>query len=489
MFLRNNQNNGLIILVVVFLLVGLSLLYSCKLASSYNYDNDFGRDLYDMLGIVRGNFRLLGPGLSFGGLISGPYYYYLFSLPLFMTGENPASLLYFSVLIHVLSLVVLFIFLAKEKEKQLLSSLFFVLWLATSSYLIFSVRNPGNAFSYFWLIILFFTLFLRKDRPFVPKGHYVALGVLAGIIGNFHFVNLLFFVPFGFIWLVKIRQERKQALLYFSGLLISFLPQLLFELRHSFVMLKNTFQVQSYLRFINKELPTTLPTSHNPITNLFLITNYIKDWFQPSFILVLLAVLMGYWFHRHSSNKRQKVIVLSSLAGIILLSILARYQFVFHYFLPFILWLQLALWLVLDKTKIKPLIFGLLFLVNIWHFPKNLYQSSTRSLDDYAVFSRLLIEKKFLKPNDKYNLFVVRETPFAIAGWEYRFWLKKYGFEPMSSFDYNQSEKMLVVSEGNNKMNFDNLKTWEFEQFGEYNIDRKEKIGDREVAVLISTRR
>src|SRR4030042_2952015 len=115
MKLKYTINLNFILTMGVFL--GLLFFFSYKIVNSFNYDSDFGRDLYDMLDIIQGKWRLLGPRLSFGGFISGPYYYYLFAIPLWFGHGNPEYLLYFSALLHAMSLALLFYFLLQTSGK------------------------------------------------------------------------------------------------------------------------------------------------------------------------------------------------------------------------------------------------------------------------------------------------------------------------------------------------------------------------------------
>ena len=483
--------NKKVILAVLLVLI-LTGLYTYNLVYSFNYDNDFGRDIYDMLGIVQGHLRLLGPRLSFGGFISGPYYYYLFAIPLFF-GQNPASLLYFSVLVYIFGLGILFWFFAKKGE--ILSAFLFTMWVGTSSYFIFSVRNPGNAFSYFWLLILFAVLFLKKTifpaspartdpASRVSPCYSLGLGVLAGMIANFHFVNLIIFSAFWLCWFVLIPKDRNKTLYFLAGLMLSFLPQILFELRHGFVMIKNTFVAKSYENFTERVLPTALPVSKNPISNFFLIAGYINNWMQGSFLTTFSLLLYFSIKNLKQMSDKERVLVGTGFLAFIVLLFLARFQFVFHYFLPFLLMFQISLFLVVKRKRTKFILFLLLLIVNLLFFPKSFYTQSTRKLSDFESFSHQLIADKVVLPIDKYNIFIVRETPYAIAGWEYRFFLKKYKADPLSSFDYNISQKLLVIAEPGQKIDLTNLHTWEFGEFGEYTVEREGKIGERSLILL-----
>lgn len=72
----------------------LCALYAWRLPQSFIVDSDFGRDLDEMARIIQGHITLIGPPLSFGGIFTAPYYYYLFVPALKLSRMNVDAVLY-----------------------------------------------------------------------------------------------------------------------------------------------------------------------------------------------------------------------------------------------------------------------------------------------------------------------------------------------------------------------------------------------------------
>src|SRR3990167_6447402 len=168
----------------IFIIILFSFfLYSYRLTSAYYFDSDMARDLNEILDLTQGKFKLLGPSSSFGGLYTGPYYYYLFTPILLLTRFNLDSILLLNAFFFSLALGYFFyqVYAKHDLFKAALSTTCLVLF----PLLIFAARNPGNAFTYLPFLLFFLTCLVFAD--YEKKSVLFSLGILAGVILNFHY--------------------------------------------------------------------------------------------------------------------------------------------------------------------------------------------------------------------------------------------------------------------------------------------------------------
>ncbi len=447
----------------IFVFFILFILFSYKLIESYNFDSDFGRDLMWMYDIAHGKITLLGPKLSFGGYYLGPYYYYLFVPFLALTGFMPDGVLLGNAFLFALISACGFFLLRKKFGK--ISSFLSVLIFAVSGFYLYSARSPGNAFSYlpflfvFSLIILFYPNLLKKRLV------GFLLGFTAGFILNFHPVAIIFIAPFVlFSLFFNWRLWKKTFLFFILGGFISFLPTLVFELRHNFVMFKNTFIEKSYQFFATGSSPASITQpSKNPFENLFVIDRLSKDWISLSVVFILFISFLIFLFGK--KEKQVRIVFFSLLATFILYSFLLRFQVAIHYLFP--LYFVGVLSIVIGSLYLSPrfLRFLVLFtfvVVGLYRFPKWAYSESIRS------FKSMYEDVKALQgriPKDNFNIVVIRETPLAILGYEYRYMLRTLGYRSDDEFSYAKSRYLIVVSE-KGEIKVSEYKSWELEEFG-----------------------
>lgn len=476
-------------IVVCFLFLIISTIYLYKIIPSYNYDSDFGRDLNDILQITRGKMSLVGPKLSFGGIHAGPYYYYLFAPILKIFSLKPEAMIIFNAVIFLIILALTFLVILKSKLKNKYSWLLGTLWIFISPFMIFSGRSPGNAFSYLSLLFILLIIYpyvLNKKKAIL----FIIYGFFAGVVINFHLINLLIFVPLVsitfFFYLFK--KDWKKILLTFLmciGILISFGPLLLFEFRHDFVQLKNTFIDKSYMMFVdNKNLVNPLPTSSNYLLNFGLLQKNFSTWSGISFLLLFLITIIISIFKWKKIDSPTKIYISSSLTAFILLVILTKSQVAIHYFFPFILAIQVSLILLISKSsnKISYKIFLLFLIISFVKFPKGFYQPAIKTISSYRNFiNKLTVSDLFKNISPQFNIFCARETPIAVLGWEYRYFMELNGYKVLAPTLYNEANQLLIIQESKNSDNIVLLKTWEIDQFGTKSLNKSIELDGRKI--------
>jgi len=456
----------------ILIFLSISLIYSYKLFSSFNFHPDFARDIYDMLTIIRGKLTLIGPKFSFGGIYSGPYYYYLFVPIFYLTKLNIDSLLIFNLLIFIAALLVYFIYASKKFD--LISAILAVLVLTfIPIYLIFS-RSPWNGSTYLPLLLIFLTLLYFQN--FKSIGLFL-LGIWGGAIITIHLVNLPILI-IAFLYFLKFNHNRYRLIYLALGVLVALLPLIAFEFRHNFIMLKNTFIIGSYQSFIeNKNIPYAVSGNKNFLKNIFFVGKHLSSQTGVN-ILIYFSLFILLW--PRLKETRLKFFIMSILVLFLIYSLILRYQFGQHYLFPFSLFIVFIAIITLLNTKNKWLLVVVL-LLELSSFPKTIYNTSPRKSEKYEKAVNFIIDNKIVQKNDSFNIIQYSKEYkiYVPIGHEYRFFFVKNKFLPKSEFEYNTSGILLIFSELND-LDITKLNSWEIDQFGKqyFNKRQKYKIGD-----------
>src|SRR3990167_7810829 len=454
----------------IFIIILFSFfLYSYRLTSAYYFDSDMARDLNEILDLTQGRFKLLGPSSSFGGLYTGPYYYYLFAPIFLLTRLNLNSILLMNAFLFSLALGYFFyqVYVKYGLFKAALSTASLVF----SPLLIFAARNPGNAFTYLPFLLFFLTYLAFAD--FEKKSVLFFLGLLAGVILNFHYANITV-VVFLFIFILFTLNKKTDFIYFLIGFVLTFLPLILFEIRHNFIMLKTTLLSKSTHAFIeNRQLAGATGGNKILLANFWFISQEVKKYliFNPLFYFVLAAIL----FLKQRYQKKDLYFYLTALASFIFLVVVLRFQYVFFYTFPVILLLYFTFIVLLLRSGYFFLLSILLFLI-LWRFPSQLYSNSSRPAKKFQNLVEYSIRDNLVGKKNKFNIISIRPGVItAPHGQEYRLFFKMKGYQPDSIFDYNKSEVLLIYSEDPG-FKLDSLNSWEINQFGKVFIGSKQEF-------------
>lgn len=481
------------LIIIILVLVPILFIYLYQVTLSYSYDSDFGRDLVDMLSIAQGDLRLLGPKLSFGGIHTGPYYYYLFAPLLVIAPHQPENVILANAILSWLGIVAIAFLLIKSWRIKPLLAVLATYWLALLPAVIFSARGPGNAFTHqVWFVVLLLSLPLLLKRP--RWWAWLSYGMLTGIILNFHLIGVVVLLPLLLIVVIdQIRLGRHKgvvlSLMLAVGVAAAFSPVIIFDLTHGLVQFKNTFIDKSYLAFTqNTNLPSPLPTSDNLLNNAQLLQSHLSPWLGLPFALIsLIGVGVGVT-HWSKLYRPARVLVLTLPISFLIFVVVARSQMAIHYLYPVTLLSATTLMVVLIQSvsiRISSVVILALLSLSVINWPSSWYQPASRSIAEFRNFTDLLVKsniKPYLQPN-QFAVFVTRETPLAPHGHEYRYFLSAHDLTPVAPDRYAQAEYLIWIAE---RPDVDYLSTqsWELDQFGAKEEVMVEGIGGREVRVF-----
>lgn len=172
----------------------------------------------------------IGPVTSLNGVYLGPFWYY-FNLPAFVLGQgNPAALVYWQIIFfHLVVIFFWWLFRKKQPAFAFFAALFFLfssrLFQATS----YSFNaNTAPAFVILFIVLLFYTL--QNKKPWFV----FLLGLLSGLTLQIEAAFGILLMPLAIFWLYRFKVKKIRLLLL--GFIITLLPQILFEIKHHFIM-------------------------------------------------------------------------------------------------------------------------------------------------------------------------------------------------------------------------------------------------------------
>jgi hypothetical protein len=213
------------------LIIALALfLRLYKIENRAPFDWDQNRDYQVIAGIAKGKATLIGPvAKGEGGFFLGPLYYYLATPAYLAMDGNPLSLPITSVIFDVLAVVAILVLLPRVWGKWQALGLAFI-W-SLSWFAIEMSRISWNvSLIPLWSVVMIYLLSL--ERPFT-KLESLLLGLVAGLSWHIH-AALIPLAPLLLLFSFKRIISRPNTIYnVIAGYLITLLPLILFDLRHS----------------------------------------------------------------------------------------------------------------------------------------------------------------------------------------------------------------------------------------------------------------
>lgn len=296
-----------LLLFIVFLFFFL-FLRLWNLSGFLYFIYDQGRDAAKLAEIAQGNITLVGPTTGIAGLYLGPLWYYIGLPGYFLSQGNPVLLSAWFILLSAIAFpfywwltTVLFWQDEKESSKnhrisRIIGWLNIALFLVLPASIISSttIWNPLIAAPLMLAALWSFWNVRQHER----KAFWIGLGFFfVACTLQSEFAYAVFFLPVLFLAIPWITQRRKfldfLAALFAIG--VTLVPQLLFELRHQFIMTKS---VLGTLSDSSKTVSWTHQFQNRPIQ----LINTTVDFFNgpdgdPHWlkVVVLSFVVVGIW--------------------------------------------------------------------------------------------------------------------------------------------------------------------------------------------------
>lgn len=319
--LSTNQNL-LTALMIALLLIGFAFRLILSSNGNFIFNMDNARDWVDVREMVIGHkLRLTGPTSAIDGFYNGPAWYYLLSVPFVLSQGHP----YAPVLMMIVLWAIGGYFLLKlvSRYGTLVMVIAGLVW-SFSNYLTLATSYAFNPHPVTLLAPLF--IYLLEKYLLEKKGYFLILAFfLGGLFFNFEMnsgvfmpiiIMVVLFIDRGFSFL-----KNKDFWLGCFAFAICLLPQLLFDLKHQFIM---STSVIKYLgaQGGSSNLFLRISLIWESFFNVFVPTYFNQKYFvQTGLVLVLFSIFVSL------KNKQQDLLLIISLAFILV-------PFVGYVFIP-----------------------------------------------------------------------------------------------------------------------------------------------------------
>lgn len=222
----------------ILLLLCIGIIYRLLLTSNGNFifNMDNGRDMVDVREmVVLQKSRLIGPTSAIDGFYNGPFWYYLLAIPFVLTGGDP----YAAIVMEIIFWAVGGYFLLKLASEfgKLATLTAGFLWIA-SNFVVLTTSyafNPNPVLLLTPLFIFLLKRYLETNKLFFAISSFALGGLFFNFEMNFGlFVPLIIFSTAFFY--KKILLIHKNFWLGLISFIFFLIPQVLFDLRHGFLM-------------------------------------------------------------------------------------------------------------------------------------------------------------------------------------------------------------------------------------------------------------
>jgi hypothetical protein len=223
-----SKHKYFIALILIFLISRYYLLFEGIIPFSF----DHGKDSISTLRmILTGTPSLIGPWTSIPGLFFGPGWYYLIAPGLILFGFNPLGAVFMMVVVHLFSLYLAYKYI----------DLWTALIMGMASFWVIVSTSAWNPYPMILtsLIVAIILLNSIKKGNISPK-QSIILGLASGFGFHFSTAYAIFYLPGIFLTFLikKIKISKFAIFLIIFGVFLTFLPQIVFELRNDFPQTK-----------------------------------------------------------------------------------------------------------------------------------------------------------------------------------------------------------------------------------------------------------
>ena len=284
-------------LILILLISSFFRFYNLTQKVGFEYDQEATAWAAKQL-LVDHKPVLLGMKTSVGNIFIGPLYFYLYSLPMVITRMNPIGQFFLSSLIGVLTTLIIYLVGKSIYNKRV--GLFAGFFHAISMVFIGWERPVWNVSGILLLSVIIYYLYYKINQN---RKYWPLLFFAIGIFLHFHFTGI-FYIPVTILFigylLINKKIKKDDIKFIFIGLILlftTFLPLIIFDLRHGFI---NSSNLAAFLsgeggnkfEFINK-IPQILQNEISVTTSFLHLPLYLN--------ILLLAVIFIVHFKIHKS--------------------------------------------------------------------------------------------------------------------------------------------------------------------------------------------
>lgn len=311
-------------LLIIAFLAGIFLLSAIERSVGIVSGNilflfDNARDLlYVQKLVVQHKLLLIGP--SSGGLqgyFHGVFWYYLLSIPYILGNGNPAVVTGFIALLSLLSIVLAFVIL--QKVSGLYAAIWGTILYSFAQFSIATAKFPWNPYPIVWLMPCYFLglyFFMQKRHV----GLYL-VAFLTGFFIHFEAIYGICLLPTLCVLCLMtlfrkdtLKQNLMRILVTIILFLIPFIPTLLFDLRHHFLITTSLFKTFASGGNTITHSASEIPLPQNIRFRLRIRDFYVYTFNTPTnnfFVNLFFTVLfLGGFLYLVKKIEKQKVFFL-----------------------------------------------------------------------------------------------------------------------------------------------------------------------------------
>lgn len=226
----------------VFVL-GFSIRAQETLSRNFLFLLDQGRDMMAVKSIVYDrHLTLIGPNTSLQGVFQGPLWYYLLTIPTIIFSGDPWGTVVLALIISMATLLSVFVFTFKLFGRR-------VAFVTLFLFVISPEAIAGATYSWnphpMWLLIVLY-IFFFYTAIYRSKKFNIILWPTIGLMFHFQTALAVFILMATLIYFLLFERKiflNKNFLIGIMLLLLTFLPQILFDLRHNFLMSKSAIAI------------------------------------------------------------------------------------------------------------------------------------------------------------------------------------------------------------------------------------------------------
>lgn len=442
-----------IVLLFLVLVLGFLLRAQETLSNNFLFLLDQGRDMMAIKDILYNHhFTLIGPNTSLQGVFQGPLWYYLIAIPTFLTNGDPWGGLVVMLIMSILVMLISFLWIKNlfSQKAALITSFL----LAISPEAITSATYVWNPHP-MWLLITFYIFVFYKISLGNKKYHLLLWSIIA-LMFHFQTALAIFILLASLLYLLIFNvscYKTKHIYLGFFISLLFFLPQIIFDLRHNFLMSSsflNLFHGKDQGLFVggeNTNYYSNLINGHLYSFTINFISSFLHDGFMKAipFLFFTLLVFMTFFGRKLKfiSDKENNFVLMCTKILLLIIALSMFYPFPLRYWfltgleMFYILPLGLFLGIFLNYHLGKIAVYLLIIISIIFVIPQ-IYALYFKS--DYGGVAKIkgkeeAIDFIYKDASQKpFNLLVFNPPVYTYA-YDYLVWWyggKKYNYLPGS---------------------------------------------------------
>lgn len=313
----HNKIDPFFVLFSLIFITSLILRLVPTLGYNIPFTMDQARDMLEIRNIVIGKHpTLIGPTTSINGVFLGPFWYYFNIIPFILGRGDPSYLVYWTIFWEQLAGLIAFLYFRK---RQPLFALIFSSLFLMSPLLFYATRFSWNAnISPLFVLFYFLSLFAFLQNP-QKKLPIILLGLFSGIVLQLEAAFGILLLPFALLLMFFLKPFFKRSLILLTTLTFTLLPQLLFELRHQFVMtqtLIGEFSGESAILGNKLDFLSTLYAHTNNFQNILHGAIETPPWLTSTFIVISIFIVI-FHYRQKNNNSFDKTIFKVSASFIV----------------------------------------------------------------------------------------------------------------------------------------------------------------------------